>query len=79
MARLLPDARLALIPGGGHLVVFDRAREVAPVIEAFLDKKRLRVEAVSRIRVHGSTHAVTRHLQCRPCFEHESREEEARG
>ena len=36
MARLLPDAQLHLVPGGGHLMLFDRADELAPVVDRFL-------------------------------------------
>ena len=37
LARLLPDARLHVVPNGGHLFLLTHAPEVAPVIEAFLD------------------------------------------
>jgi hypothetical protein len=36
MARLIPDARLHLYRGG-HLGLLTEARELAPVIEEFLD------------------------------------------
>jgi hypothetical protein len=36
MARLLPDARLHLY-SGGHIALITEARELAPVIEGFLD------------------------------------------
>ena len=36
MAKLLPDAELHVVPGGGHLMMFDRAGELAPVIDRFL-------------------------------------------
>jgi pimeloyl-ACP methyl ester carboxylesterase len=36
MAKLLPDAELHVVPGGGHLMLFDRADELAPVIDRFL-------------------------------------------
>jgi pimeloyl-ACP methyl ester carboxylesterase len=36
MARLLPDAELHVVPGGGHLMLFDRADELAVVIDRFL-------------------------------------------
>ena len=36
MARLIPSARLHTVNGGGHLVLLDSAREVGPVITAFL-------------------------------------------
>jgi pimeloyl-ACP methyl ester carboxylesterase len=38
MARLLPDAELHVVPGGGHLMLFDRAADIAPVIDRFLDR-----------------------------------------
>jgi poly(3-hydroxyalkanoate) depolymerase len=37
MARLLPDARLHLYPGG-HIALITEAHDLAPVIEAFLDE-----------------------------------------
>jgi pimeloyl-ACP methyl ester carboxylesterase len=36
MARLLPDVELHVVLGGGHLMLFDRAAELAPVIDRFL-------------------------------------------
>jgi len=36
LARLIPDARLHVVKGGGHLFLIDRARESADVIEQFL-------------------------------------------
>ena len=36
MARLLPDARLHLY-SGGHIALVTEARELAPVVEEFLD------------------------------------------
>jgi pimeloyl-ACP methyl ester carboxylesterase len=36
MAGLLPDAELVVVPGGGHLMLFDRAAQIAPVIRRFL-------------------------------------------
>jgi pimeloyl-ACP methyl ester carboxylesterase len=36
LARLIPDARLHTVRGGGHLLLLDSATEVAPVITAFL-------------------------------------------
>lgn len=33
---LLPDAHRHIVPGGGHLMLFDRARELAPAIDHFL-------------------------------------------
>jgi poly(3-hydroxyoctanoate) depolymerase len=36
LAACLPDARLHVVAGGGHLVLFDSPAEVAPVISRFL-------------------------------------------
>lgn len=36
LAACLPDARLHVVRGGGHLVLFDSPGEVAPVIAGFL-------------------------------------------
>lgn len=36
LAACLPNARLHVVRGGGHLVLFDSAAEVAPVIDDFL-------------------------------------------
>jgi poly(3-hydroxyoctanoate) depolymerase len=36
LARLIPDARLHVVRGGGHLFLLDRARESAAVIQEFL-------------------------------------------
>ncbi|MGQ0574222.1 MAG: alpha/beta fold hydrolase [Pseudonocardia sp.] len=38
MNRLLPDAELVVVPGGGHLMLFDQAAEMAPIITRFLDR-----------------------------------------
>jgi poly(3-hydroxyalkanoate) depolymerase len=38
LARLIPDARLHVVRGGGHLFLLDRARESAEAIEQFLDR-----------------------------------------
>jgi poly(3-hydroxyalkanoate) depolymerase len=37
LARLIPDARLHLYPGG-HIALITEARDLAPVVEAFLDE-----------------------------------------
>lgn len=37
LARLIPNATLEVVPGGGHLFLVSRASEVAPKIRAFLD------------------------------------------
>ncbi|MCG8435231.1 MAG: alpha/beta fold hydrolase, partial [Gammaproteobacteria bacterium] len=36
MAFLAPNARLHVIPGGGHLFLISRAEEVVPIIQEFL-------------------------------------------
>jgi poly(3-hydroxyalkanoate) depolymerase len=36
LARRIPGAELRIVPGGGHLVLFDEPERVAPAIEAFL-------------------------------------------
>lgn len=36
LATLLPAARLHLVPEGGHLCLFERAGEIAPVLDGFL-------------------------------------------
>jgi poly(3-hydroxyalkanoate) depolymerase len=36
IARLIPGARLRVIPNGGHLFLLTHARELAPVVEDFL-------------------------------------------
>jgi poly(3-hydroxyoctanoate) depolymerase len=38
LARLIPDARLQVVRGGGHLFLLDRARESAALIEEFLGR-----------------------------------------
>jgi len=37
LARRLPDARLHVVHGGGHLFLITHAAEVAPLVESFLD------------------------------------------
>lgn len=37
MASRIPNARLHVVDGGGHLFLFVRAEEVAPVVSSFLD------------------------------------------
>ncbi len=34
----VPDARLEVVEGGGHLLLLDSAAEVAPIISAFLTR-----------------------------------------
>jgi pimeloyl-ACP methyl ester carboxylesterase len=34
--RLIPDARLHVVPGGGHLFLLDRPAEIAAVVTNFL-------------------------------------------
>lgn len=36
MARVIPDARLHVVPRGGHLILFDESAATAEVISAFL-------------------------------------------
>lgn len=36
IATVLPDARLEVLAGAGHLVLMDQAQEAAALIEAFL-------------------------------------------
>ena len=38
LAARLPDARLHVVPGGGHLFLLDEPEHAAPVIRAFLDE-----------------------------------------
>jgi poly(3-hydroxyalkanoate) depolymerase len=38
MAALIPDARLHIVQGGGHLVLFDTPDEVGAVLNSFLDE-----------------------------------------
>lgn len=38
MQRLLPHGELVVVPGGGHLMLFDRSAELAPVVTGFLDR-----------------------------------------
>jgi len=40
LAACLPDARLHVVRGGGHLLLFDSPAEVAPMIGAFLRESR---------------------------------------
>jgi poly(3-hydroxyoctanoate) depolymerase len=40
LCRLIPDARLHVVPDGGHVFVLDEPESVAPAIEAFLDEDR---------------------------------------
>ena len=36
LARLIPDARLHVVPGGGHLFLLERPREMAALVTEFL-------------------------------------------
>jgi poly(3-hydroxyoctanoate) depolymerase len=38
LARRIPKAELHIVPGGGHLVLFDEPQRVAPVLDAFLSR-----------------------------------------
>ena len=40
MARLMPDARLHVVAGGGHLLLFERTGEVVEAVAAFLSRDR---------------------------------------
>jgi pimeloyl-ACP methyl ester carboxylesterase len=40
MSWLLPDSELVVVPRGGHLMLFDRSAELAPMIVRFLDGDR---------------------------------------
>jgi poly(3-hydroxyoctanoate) depolymerase len=37
IAAAMPDAELVVVRGGGHLVLFERARHTAAIVERFLD------------------------------------------
>ena len=37
LARRLPDARLEIIAGGGHMILFDQSADVAPSLITFFD------------------------------------------
>jgi len=50
LARLIPDARLHVVRGGGHLLLLDSAPEVAPVIAAFLRTAESRPANVAPIK-----------------------------
>jgi pimeloyl-ACP methyl ester carboxylesterase len=38
LARRIPHAELHIVPGGGHLMLFDEPERVAPAIDAFLSR-----------------------------------------
>jgi pimeloyl-ACP methyl ester carboxylesterase len=38
LARRIPKAELHIVPGAGHLVLFDEPERVAPVLDAFLSR-----------------------------------------
>jgi poly(3-hydroxyalkanoate) depolymerase len=44
LARLLPNAQLNIVKGGGHLFLVSKAPEVMPIIRAFLDAPVARQE-----------------------------------
>lgn len=50
LARRIPDSRLHIVKGGGHLFLFTRAREMADIVGDFLDggaskaRRQLRVD-----------------------------------
>jgi poly(3-hydroxyoctanoate) depolymerase len=37
LGRLIPDARLHVVPGGGHLFLLERPAEIAALVTEFLD------------------------------------------
>jgi poly(3-hydroxyoctanoate) depolymerase len=37
LARLVPNARLRMVPGGGHLFLIERASEMAEIVSRFLE------------------------------------------
>jgi poly(3-hydroxyalkanoate) depolymerase len=56
LAKLIPNARLHVVRGGGHLLLLDTATEVAPVITAFLRAEQAeQSEASSRGLEHSET------------------------
>ncbi|MGD9531778.1 alpha/beta fold hydrolase [Pseudonocardia sp.] len=38
MKRIMPRAELVIVPDGGHLMLFDQAAELAPIVTDFLDR-----------------------------------------
>lgn len=46
IASLAPNAKLHIVEGGGHLFLVSAAREVVPVIRAFLDENEAQDEAL---------------------------------
>ena len=38
LARLVPDCRVAVVAGAGHMLPMERADEVADLIEGFMDE-----------------------------------------
>lgn len=38
MKKIMPDAELVVVPDGGHLMLFDQADEMLPLITGFLDR-----------------------------------------
>jgi poly(3-hydroxyalkanoate) depolymerase len=42
LARIIPNARLKIIDGGGHLFVLERPSEIATLVAEFLNEDRLR-------------------------------------
>lgn len=45
LARTIPNARIHVVSGGGHLFLFDQPGTVVPVIEKFLDTSTLQAAA----------------------------------
>ena len=40
LARWIPDARLHVVPGGGHLFLLERPAEMAALVAGFLNGER---------------------------------------
>jgi poly(3-hydroxyoctanoate) depolymerase len=49
LAACLPDARLHVVRGGGHLVVFDSPERVAPVVVDFLRLPDVRADRLGTL------------------------------
>ena len=48
LARLIPNAKLEIVPGGGHLFLVSRAADVMPKIRAFLNGAEVAAKPVRR-------------------------------
>lgn len=49
LARTIPNARIHVVSGGGHLFLFDQPGTVVPVIEQFLDASPLEVSGADTV------------------------------